>query len=146
MNPQHFQDVIDGTLSFVEVASFGMKKACDEITVHRSMQKRASVVAPDVLTLMLKTGAVTPAQKEEAAAMLGDHASTLGLLKNAVEELAKARAGAGSKKAGDLGKGEDEKIASDRNGSGAGNYLGRKTSDIKDSDRAILAVLEPPSR
>lgn len=148
LNPQHFQQFIDGTLKFVEVASFGMKRACDELVVHRSMQKKASDLAPEVLAFMLKTGAVREDQKDAAAAMLGSHAETLQLLKSAVDELFKLRSGQAQKKAGDLGRGVD-----DPNAKQAGDYdsmtdphVGRKTSQKKASDLAILKVLDQPDR
>lgn len=145
LHPTQFQQFIDGTLQFVEVASFGMKRACDELIVHRSMQKKASDLAPELLSLMLKTGAVRNDQKDAAAAMLGSHAETLQLLKSAVEELHKQKTQSLTKKAGDLGTGVD-----DNNKPGydslTSNYVGRKTGEKKASDMAILRVLDAPDR
>jgi len=148
MNPALMQQFIDNTLKFVEIGSFGMKRACDEIEVHRSMQKKASDLTGPVLDLMIKTGAVREDQRAAAAAMLGSHAETLQLLKNAVDELHKERL----KKGSDLGKGVDEKQAG-LNGSVPTDYdslndpfVGRKTSQKKASDMAMLAVLGSPDR
>lgn len=146
LNPAHLQQLLDGTLQFVELGSFTVKRACDELTVHRSMQKKASELAPEVLDLLVKTQAVQPGQKSAAAAMLGSHAETLQLLKSAVEELHKAR-GQLTKRAGDLGRGVDDRPAGEpAYDSLSDPFVGRKTSQKKASDLAILSVLDAPGR
>lgn len=143
MNPalaQHFSGVIDASLKFVELASHTVKRAGDEITVHRQQQKRAADLAAPVLNLLVSTGAVRAEQRDAAAAMLGSHAETLSLLKTAVERLAEAR----QKKAGDLGDGVDDAQPTTAYDSLADSYAGRKTSQKKASDLAILAVLNEP--
>lgn len=144
MNQVHVRQFAEGTLKFVQLASFTAKRACDELVVHRSMQKKASDLAPEVLELMVKTGAVQPDQRDAAAAMLGSHAETLNLLKYAVEELHKARTG--EKQAGDLGRAENDPDAPPPGSYDSLNdcVVGRQTSLKKASDLAMLKVLEDP--
>ena len=146
MNPSYFQQTVDSTLQFVGLASKLCKRACDEVRVHRSMQKKAADQAPVLLDLMVSTGAIPTEHKEAVAAMLGDHAGTMTLLKNAVDQLADARRKEGLKKATDLGRGEDDPSAAPEFDSLNGPFVGRKTSQKSASDMAILKVLEPPTR
>jgi hypothetical protein len=138
---EEVQGLIDGALNVTEVGSFCIKRACDEIVVHRQMQKRAADVAPQVLALMVKTGAIRKDQEKEAAAMLGGHAETLRLLFNAVEKLAERQ----EKRAGDLGHGVDDPAQQRAYDSLTYPVVGHKTSQKKASDAAILKVLDPPT-
>lgn len=145
----HDQEFIDDTLRFVEVGSLALKQAMDEVDVHRSGQKRAAALRPELLELMLKTNTVATHQKQAAEAMLASHDTTLQLLKSAVEKLVEERKG----KPGDLGRAVPEKQAG-LNGAANDNgydsltdpFLGRRTSQKKASDLAIEAVLQSPQR
>jgi hypothetical protein len=130
-------------LQYVEVNSALLKRALDELGVHRQAQKRAADQRADLLKRMVEVGCVQESQKTAADAMLGGHAETMGLLKAAVDKIAGLREEL-SKRAGDLGQGADpkefgsEKAAFDSLSDG---YVGRKTSQRKASDEAILKVL-----
>jgi hypothetical protein len=143
MNPSAVQQFADTVLEFVELASFTTKKACDELVVHRGMQKKAVELAPGILDTLVKTGAVREEQREAANAMLGSHAETMNLLKSAVEELYRVRT---EKQGTDLGEGIDDPEAVNKQAYDSINdpVVGRQTSMKKASDLAMLKVLDDP--
>jgi hypothetical protein len=135
-------------LNCITVNSVLTKRALDELSVHRSSQQKAASMRSALLDQMLEVGCVAGHQKQAADAMLCSHAETLGLLKMAVDKIAKLQAQI-QKTAGDLGQGVDEgeatgteKVAGDYNSLDDG-YVGRKTSRRKVSDEAILRVMQP---
>lgn len=138
-------------LNYVAVSSALTKKALDELSVHRASQQKAAAARPELLKRMIEVGAVAEHQKQAAEAMLGSHAETLGLLKMAVERIAKLKEQT-QKQASDLGQAVDPKEAGvSGEAKLAGDYdsltdphVGRKTSQKKASDVAILRVLEAP--
>jgi hypothetical protein len=136
---------LDGTLKFVELASFTVKRAKDEVDVHRSNQKRAADLRPSLLAFLMKEGFVAANQKEAADAMLGSHAETMQLLKSAIDKLVEARS-TQQKQAGDLGRGEGPKEATDAYNSTTDMYVGRRTSEMKESDKVMMKILDPPTR
>lgn len=119
------------------------KRAFEEINVHRAGQQKAAAARDATLDALLSAGCVEAHQKSAAAAMLGSHADTLGLLMGAakkIEELSSQL----SKRASELGRvstAPSEKQAS--YDSVNDPYVGRRTSQLKQSDIAILRVLEP---
>jgi len=143
MNPA----IATKALNYVAVSSQLVKRALDEVQVHRAAQQKAAAMRGNVLALMLKTGSVAEHQKDAAEAMLGSHAETMGLLKTAIEKLATLK-GQLQKQAADLGQGVDEHDVGGAQQAGYDSledgYVGRKTSQKKASDEAILKVLGPP--
>ncbi len=142
--------LLDDVLKFVEVSSFGMKRAMDEIDVHRTQQVKAAALQPPLLEKLLGLGLVGQTQKAAAAAMLGSHAETLNLFGALVEKYAALKT---EKVAKDhLGGGVDPKQAglapsSPESDSTTSPWVGRHTGEKKASDLAILAVLDtPPGR
>ena len=143
MNPQFATKV----LQYVEVNSALLKRALDELQGHRALQKKAGDLRPDLLKRMIEVGCVNDGSKEAAEAMLAGHAETLGLLKSAVDKIADLKERL-HKSAGELGRGEEtgkagtasEKTAGDYDSLSDG-YVGRRTSQLKASDQAILKVL-----
>ena len=102
----------------------------------------------EVLNRMLETGCVAPHQKQSAAEMLGDHSQSLDLLVNAVNKMQSYKQ-ASEKAASDLGQAVTEKEAGVSTSSPAHDslndpYVGRRTSEKKASDLAIMAVLDAP--
>lgn len=144
-------NLLDDVLQYVEITSFGMKRAMDEIDVHRQQQKKAADLQAPLLDKLLTMGLIAGHQKEAGAAMLGDHASTLKLFSNLAEKYAALRTEK-SAAAHNLGGGVDPKSAgvtspAPANDSTTSPYVGRHTGDKKASDLAILAVLDsPPGR
>ncbi len=145
---------VDTTIKFIETASFGMKRACDELGVHRAMQKKASALQQPVFDVMEKIGAIMPNERDAAKAMLGAHDGTLQLLKNAVDEVGDLRQKVaeltGQANVNRLGSGVDEdkvggavKTAADSLNS---PFVGRPSGEKKASDLAILRVLDTPGR
>lgn len=111
-------------------------------------EKRAAEVAPGVLKLLVENGLVSETQKSAAAKLLGDHAGTLQILENAITKLAefKAREKAA---AAELGHPVTEKEAGVAQAapvidSMSDPYVGRRTSQKKASDLALLKVLNKP--
>ena len=151
-------------IDFVEASSAFAEKAMDEINAGRAMQKRASDLAPGLISTLLKTATIQPNEQAEVEAMLGQHDTTLVLLKNAAEELAATRQELaearseldklrGQKIASRLGEPVDdpERPASRSTTKAAeydslqDNYIGRRTGQLKASDIALRRVLESPT-
>ena len=135
-------------LNYVQVSSVLTKRALDELSVHRAAQTKAAALRPDILKQMLEIGAVGEHQKEAAEAMLASHPETIGLLKLALDKIAKLQATI-TKHAVDLGEGVDDKEAGSVKTAGdydslTDGYVGRKTGRRKASDEAILSVLNAP--
>ncbi len=147
-NPQF----VDNVVRFIEATSMGMKRACDEISVHRAMQAKAAPLQTPVFDAMQKIGAVLQGEEAAAKAMLSTHEGTLALLKNAVDECAELRA----KLAEKTGEANVNRLGgpagAEKTGSAKPNFdsmndpfLGRPTSEKKASDTAILRVLDTPA-
>lgn len=133
-------------LNFVSVSSALTKRALDEVQTHRQVREKAAALRPTILQRMVETGTVAENQKQAAEAMLASHPETLGLLQNAVEKIAELR-GQIQKQASDLGQGVDPREAGTQKASSAeydsltSPFVGRRTSQKKASDMAILSVL-----
>ena len=133
------QKFLDSVLTFVEVGSTTVKRAMDEVSVHRQGQKRAADLRGTLLDHMVASGVVAGHQKEAAEAMLGSHAETMQLLKAAVDKIVDLRKDVNAKTAGDLGAPEGK----GRQTSGSYNslttpHVGAKTAELKESDMHLL--------
>lgn len=140
--------LLDKSTAFAQMSSILVKRALDEVEVHRLSQEKAAAIRPTVLNLMLKTGSARPDQKEIAETMLGAHDTTLTLLKIATEKLAEAREvnakqaaeivrlGGSSKSAGDLGQPVSETAAPATGGPQP--YIGARTDQVMGSDLVFL--------
>ncbi len=143
MQQQGETALYEDVLNFVGAASIGMKRATDELGVHRSQQRKAASLAPEVLTQLLDAQLLAPHQKEAGAAMLAEHAGTLSLLKKAVDRLTALEAERREKKAAsEPGRADGEAGGSPAYDSRTDPYAGRRTSQKKASDEAILRVLD----
>jgi hypothetical protein len=140
------------TLQYVQVTTALTKRALDEVQVHRDSQEKAASMRNNVLESLIEAGCVGETQKQAAEAMLGSHAETLNLLKLASDKIKDQQAKL-VKHAGDLGAGVDPAEvgangsvkSADEYDSMTDGYVGRKTSEKKASDEAILKVLHDPS-
>ena len=97
---------------------------------------------------MVETGCVAAHQKQAAVEMLANHGQSLDLLVNAINKM-QAYKQASEKAAADLGQAVSEKEAGVQaqpqvRDSLNDPYVGRRTSEKKASDLAILAVLDAP--
>lgn len=133
------QKFLDNVLSFVEVGSTAVKRAMDEVTVHRQSQKRAADLRSSLLDHMVASGVVAGHQKQAADAMLGSHAETMQLLKAAVDKIVELRKDVNAKTAGDLGTpdGKGRALSSEYN-SLTNPFVGAKTAELKESDMHLL--------
>ena len=135
-------------VEFVAASSALTDRLMGEVKSNRA-EKQAAVGKLDaVLDRLLETGCVAPHQKQAAAAMLDDHSQSLDLLVNAVNKMQQYKQ-ASEKAASDLGQAVTEKEAGVNSSVSApdslnGPYVGRRTSEKKASDLAILAVLDAP--
>lgn len=141
MNPTFAKNV----LAHIATSSALTKRALDELQIHRAAQTKAASLRSEVLKKMLDTGCATEQTKQAAEAMLGSHAETLGLLRRAMEKLAEFQT-ALQKQASDLGQGVDSKEAGAGRSTGSYNsledgYTGRRTSQMKESDRVLFKGL-----
>lgn len=144
--------LLEGVVNFIEVASLTTKRAMDEISVHRNVQKKAADLTGPLLDYMLKTKVVPGAQKEAAAAMLGAHDTTLNFFKLAVDKIAEQNAEIirlqTLTKTAALGVGVDGRPGDGLDGPTTGyNSLthpivgGHMPNEMKESDKAFLGML-----
>lgn len=138
------------TVEFIAASSALNDRLMGEVQSHREQEKKAADKLNAVLDLMLETGCVAPHQKQAAAEMLSDHSQSLDLLVNAVKKMHGYKQ-ASEKAAADLGQGVTEKEAGvvaqpTAHDSLNDPYVGRRGSEKKASDIAILKVLDAPPR
>ena len=130
-------------LHFIAVSSALTKRALDEVAVHRTTQEKAASMRQEIVDLMIRNGTVGEQYKQAAAAMLGSHPETLSLLKMASEKIAVMHEQLASR-ISEMGQSVEpsgsEKTAYD---SINDPYVGRRTSQLKQSDLALMRVLEP---
>ena len=136
------------TIDFIAASSALNDRLMGEVQAHRDREKQAASKRQAVLDLMLQTGSVAPHQKQAAADMLSNPAQTLDLLVNAINKM-QAYKSASEKAAADLGHAVTEKEAGLKStpvirDSLNDPYVGRRTSEKKASDLALLAVLNAP--
>ncbi len=136
-------------VEFVAASSALTDRLMGEVKSQRAEKQAAAQKLNAVLDRMLATGCVAPHQKQAAAEMLSNHGQSLDLLVNAVNKMQSYKQ-ASEKAASDLGQAVTEKEAgvsaqSSPSDSLSSPYVGRRTSEKKASDRAILAVLDSPS-
>jgi hypothetical protein len=137
------------TVEFVAASSALNDRLMGEVQQSRSEKSAAEAKLQGVLDLMVSTGSVSPHQKQAAAGMLGNHSQSLDLLVNAINKMQSYKQ-ASEKSASDLGQAVSEKEAgfnpkSKPQDSLSSPYVGRRSSEKKASDLAILAVLNSPS-
>lgn len=138
------QNFLDKTLKYVEVSSLAIKQAADALGGYEAAQKQASRLAPAVRDFLLQNGIIASTQKEACDAMLGSHASTLGLLMTMGERLVETKkeaSDAGGRSGDRLGHGEAGRPGDRGEGydSLSDPRVGRPTSEKKASDLALLA-------
>lgn len=138
--------LFDAVIGFTEVSSVFAKKALDHYQEAETAKAAAEKAAVPVYTLMKSAGFVEEGMEEQCKALLGSHAETLGLLKQALDRiqgLTNELAKSATTKAANLGHGVDAAEA----GLGAtydsltDNYVGRMTSEVKASDRPFLRMI-----
>jgi len=135
-------------IEFVAASSALNDRLMGEVQKHRDAEKRAADKREAILDVLIKAGCVAPHQKQAAAEMLSDHSQSLDLLVNAVNKMQQYKQ-ASEQSATDLGQGVTEKEAGAKQtpvvrDSLTDPYVGRRTSEKKASDMAILAVLDAP--
>ena len=133
-------NIIPKMLQYVQVSSVLGKRALDELAKKQAAEKRAADQIPALTDILVQAGVINADQKQAAAQMLGDHASTQALLKTAVSCITKLKT-ASTKTAGDIGQG-----VSDPTKQGAARaddwsltspFCGQRTSEKKASDLAL---------
>jgi len=135
-------------IEYIAASSALTDRLMGELKSYRSGQKQAADKQSAVLDLMVTTGCVAPHQKQAAVEMLSNHSQSLDLLVNAINKMQSYKQ-ASEKAASDLGQAVSEKEAGVRaqpqvRDSLNDPYVGRRTSEKKASDLAILAVLDAP--
>ena len=145
------QSFLDMVLNFVELSSATVKRAMDENNWYKQSYRQASRLQPVLLDHLVRSGIISPQQKQAADEMLSSHAESLQLLKAAADKIVELRRSLGVKQANDLGRGESWDGSSSGNHftpPGRGEYdslrdpfIGRKTSEKKASDMALLKLL-----
>lgn len=135
-------------VEFIAASSALNDRLMGEVKNHRASEKKAADKRGTILDLMVETGCVAPHQKQAAAEMLADHGQSLDLLVNAINKMQGYKQ-ASEKSASDLGHAVSDKEAGAQPQSRVSDslndpYVGRRTSEKKASDLAILAVLDAP--
>lgn len=134
-------------VEFIAASSALTNRLMSEVQANRSREKAAAAKRQAVLDLMLQTGCVAPHQKQAAADMLGDLAQTLDLLSNSINKM-QAYKSASEKTASELGQAVSDREAGFKTAKAMNSltdpYVGRRTSEKKASDLALLAVLNAP--
>lgn len=141
--------MIPKMLRYVQVSSVLGKRALDALAQKQAAEKRAADQIPSLLDSMVQAGTITEQQKQAAAQLLGSHAGSLQLLKNAVTKIAELSKAKSQKTAGDLGQGveDPEKTGSASNGGKPEDWsltsplVGVRTSEKKASDHALFRGL-----
>lgn len=135
-------------VEFVAASSALTDRLMGEVKSSRAEKQAAANKLNAVLDRLLETGCVAPHQKQAAADMLANHGQSLDLLVNAVNKMQQYKQ-ASEKAAADLGQAVTEKEAGVASApvtdSLSNPYVGRRTSEKKASDIALLAVLNSPS-
>lgn len=136
-------------VEFVAASSALTDRLMSEVQSNRAEKQAAAEKLNAVLDRMIETGCVAPHQKQAAAEMLANHGQSLDLLVNAVNKMQSYKQ-ASEKAAADLGQAVSEKEAGVSASAAASDslsspYVGRRSSEKKASDLAILAVLDSPS-
>lgn len=136
------------TVEFIAASSALNNRLMGEVQAYRAQEKQAASKRDAVLKLMLDTGCVSPHQKQAAVDMLANHGQSLDLLVNAVTKMQSYKQ-ASEKSASDLGQAVTEKEAGFKSQPKVRDslndpYVGRRSSEKKASDLAILAVLDAP--
>lgn len=136
------------TVEFIAASSALNDRLMSEVKSYREREKQAAAKRESVLDLMVETGCVAPHQKQAAAEMLANHGQSLDLLVNAINKMTSYKQ-ASEKAASDLGQPVSEKEAGVKSQPKSFDslndpYVGRRTSEKKASDMAILAVLDAP--
>lgn len=138
------------TVEFIAASSALNDRLMSEVQTFRQREKQAADKQSAILDLLLETGCVAPHQKQAAAEMLNSHSQSLDLLVNAVKKMQNYKQ-ASEKAAADLGQAVTEKEAGFNARPAVSDslndpYVGRRSSEKKASDLALLRVLEAPSR
>ena len=141
-------DLQTKVLRYVQLTSALTKRACAEVAERRAAEKTAADQIPALVEKMLAAQVIGDHQKQAAEALLRKHGGALGLLANAVGKI-KELSGQ-TKAAGDLGEGVGEGTvkgagAHDPTDSLTNPWVGRRSSEKRASDVALLSVLEPPT-
>ena len=137
-------------VEFIAASSALSDRLLGELQGYKASEKQAADKRAAVLDALLKAGCVAPHQKSAALERLASHGATLDLLVNAVGRMASYKEEA-EKAASELGQPATEKEAGVKTAGTVRDslndpYVGRRTSEKKASDLALMAVLNAPQR
>jgi hypothetical protein len=137
-------------VQYIAASSALSDRLMGELNGFRTQEKQAADKRRDVLDVLVKASCVAPHQKAAALERLANHGATLDLLVAAVGKMEGYKAAA-EKAASELGQPETEKSAGVKTAGTVRDslndpYVGRRTSEKKASDLALMAVLSAPSR
>jgi hypothetical protein len=135
------------TLQFVKLSGAFCQKAIDEINQHRKQADAAEAKQAEMLDLLKSAGVIDEGQEKLAADMLGNHAASLDLLKNAIDQIVAMRKESVQKEAMAQGSAADDPYANtgqSANSSLDSPFVGLRTSEKKASDLALMQGLGVP--
>ncbi len=131
----------------IQINSLLQKRALDAYNNYHEAHKTANDQISGLVEHMVDKGCVGEHQKQAAAEMLQSHSGAMEILRNSVDKLSDAHVKL-EKSGHDLGQAVDDGGAVARNRSSFAStddfYVGRRSSEKKASDDAILAVLNNP--
>ena len=140
--PDNNTNITGKMLRFVEIASSFGKEAMDKIEALEAPQKQASEQITGLVEHLIETKVIEPGQKQAAENALRDHGQTQTLLKNAASKIKELREKQASASVAELGQPAGEtKTANDPAASLTDPFVGRRTTEKKASDIALLQGL-----
>jgi predicted transcriptional regulator len=135
-------------IEFTAVSSVLNDRLMKQAQARYAQDKQAAEKLPAVLAVLERTGCITQQQKQAAVQMLSNHSLSLDLLVKAAENSYQFKTAA-EKIGTDLGRAVSDKEAGVKSANKIRTslndpYVGRRTSEKKASDDAILAVMDAP--
>jgi hypothetical protein len=141
-------DVLGNMVDFIAVGSQFAKRAMDERTVTQMAQDKAASLRGPLVKDMISMGLIQASQAKEAEAMLGAHDTTLVLLRSACEKAAEYKAALPPLPKPVAQPGAPVEPAGQKTASAGGEFtsltnphVGRRTTEVKESDRALLRMI-----
>lgn len=126
---------------FVAVSQELNSRLMQQLAEKSASEKSASARKVEILDHLQKAGCVSPANREKAASMLGDHSQTLSLLANTATQVSRLRENL-KKANAELGTVSDRSDKTASVSSAAdGPFVGRHTSQKRASDAVFLSIL-----
>lgn len=130
-------------VDFVGASSTLGQRAMDKIAEFEGQHKAATTKVAGLVQHLIECKVIEPGQAKQAEAALANHSQALELLRNSSSKIAELRKEAETRKGMNLGApaGQEKAASSKAYDSQTDPYVGRRTTEKKASDHAIMAGL-----